>query len=313
MNFDIIGWGALNIDRLCHVNEFAPSDGETYINNETKACGGSASNTIIGISKLGLNTGYIGKVGTDSNGKLMKQYLEDNNVNTDHLIVEEGETGEVIGFVDNTGDRKLYVTPKVNDKISNDEINRDYIKNTKILHLTSFVGLNPEDPSINTQMELLEELPDDIIISFDPGMLYVNRGKEFMDKLISYTDILLINETELLMTTGKDTLKEAVDIIAPQVDILVVKRSTEGSYIRKGNEEYNVGIFKVDTVDTTGAGDAYNAGFLYGILNNYPLEDSGIIGSYIAAQSTIKPGATESIPYIKDINLNQIIQNFKNQ
>lgn len=313
MNFDIIGWGALNIDRLCHVNEFAPSDGETYINNETKACGGSASNTIIGISKLGLNTGYIGKVGTDSNGKLMKQYLEDNNVNTDHLIVEEGETGEVIGFVDNTGDRKLYVTPKVNDKISNDEINRDYIKNTKILHLTSFVGLNPEDPSINTQMELLEELPDDIIISFDPGMLYVNRGKEFMDKLISYTDILLINETELLMTTGKDTLKEAVDIIAPQVDILVVKRSTEGSYIRKGNEEYNVGIFKVDTVDTTGAGDAYNAGFLYGILNNYSLEDSGIIGSYIAAQSTIKPGATESIPFIKDINLNQIIQNFKNQ
>ena len=133
MNFDIIGWGALNIDRLCHVNEFAPSDGETYINNETKACGGSASNTIIGISKLGLNTGYIGKVGTDSNGKLMKQYLEDNNVNTDHLIVEEGETGEVIGFVDNTGDRKLYVTPKVNDKISNDEINRDYIKNTKIV------------------------------------------------------------------------------------------------------------------------------------------------------------------------------------
>ncbi|WP_455645996.1 carbohydrate kinase family protein [Methanosphaera sp.] len=312
MKFDIIGWGALNVDRLCQVNEFAPSDGETFINYETKSCGGSAANTIIGIAKLGLNTGYIGKVGKDSNGTMMLDYLTQNNVNTDHLIIGDGETGEVIGFVDNTGDRKLYVTPKINDKIANNEIDRTYIKNTKILHLTSFVGLNPEDSSINTQMELLEELSSDVKIAFDPGMLYVNRGSEFMDKLIKYTDILLINETELLITTGKETLDEAIKEISPKVEILVVKRSTEGSFIKKGDEEYNIGIFKVDTVDTTGAGDAYNAGFLYGLLNNYSLEESGIIGSYIAAQSTTQAGATEAIPYIDDIDITKIIKSLKN-
>ena len=194
MTFDIIGWGALNVDRLCQVNEFAPTDGETFIYNETKSCGGSASNTIIGTAKLGLNAGYIGKIGSDSNGEMMKEYLQSNNVNTDHLIQSEGETGEVIGFVDDEGNRKLYVTPKINDKISNEEINRDYILDTNVLHLTSFVGLNPDDPSINTQFELLEELSSKVTISFDPGMLYVNRGKEFMDRLISFTDILLINE-----------------------------------------------------------------------------------------------------------------------
>ncbi len=311
MKFDIIGWGALNVDRLCHVNEFAPSDGETFVNYETKSCGGSAANTIIGIAKLGLNTGYIGKVGTDSNGDMMLNYLKDNNVNCDHLIISEGETGEVIGFVDSTGDRKLYVTPKVNDKISNDEIDRNYINNTQIIHLTSFVGLNDEDPSIQTQIELLEELPSNVKVSFDPGMLYVQRGSEFMEKLIQFTDILLINETELLMMTKKSTFREAVDEVAPKVEILVVKRSIDGSFIKKGDEEYNIGIFNVEAIDTTGAGDAYNAGFLYGLLKDYSLEDSGIIGSYIAAQSTTISGATEAIPYIDDIDIDKIIQTIK--
>ncbi|MBE6485595.1 MAG: carbohydrate kinase family protein [Methanosphaera stadtmanae] len=313
MSLDIIGWGALNVDRLCQVNEFAPIDGETYIYNETKSCGGSASNTIIGTAKLGLKSGYIGKIGSDSNGQMMKDYLIKNNVNIDHLIESEGETGEVIGFVDNEGNRKLYVTPKINDKIYNKDINRNYLLNSKVLHLTSFVGLNPDDPSINTQFELLEEISSKITVSFDPGMLYVNKGKDFMEKLISYTDILLINESELLITTQEEDFEKAVEKIAPKVDILVVKRSTEGSFIKKDDEEYNVGIFKVDTVDTTGAGDAYNAGFLYGYLKGYSLEESGIIGSYVAAQSTTKTGATEAIPNIRDINISEIINNIKKQ
>lgn len=312
MKFDIIGWGALNVDRLCKVNEFAPEDGETFIYEEKKSCGGSASNTIIGTAKLGLNAGYIGKIGKDSNGKMMKEYLEKNNVNTDHLIESEGETGEVIGFVDNEGNRKLYVTPKINDKIANDEINRNYILNTEILHLTSFVGLNPNDPSITTQFELLEEISSKVTVSFDPGMLYVNKGKEFMDKLISYTDILLINETELLITTGETEFRKAVETIAPKVEILVVKRSTKGSFIKRQDEEYNIGIFEVNAIDTTGAGDAYNAGFLYAYLKGYSLEESGIIGSYVAAQSTTQTGATEAIPNIDEIDISNIIQKFKN-
>lgn len=312
MTFDIIGWGALNIDRLCQVNEFAPTDGETFIYNETKSCGGSASNTIIGTAKLGLNVGYIGKIGNDTNGKMMKEYLKTNNVNTNHLIESEGETGEVIGFVDDEGNRKLYVTPKINDKIYNEDIDRNYLLNTKVLHLTSFVGLNPQDPSINTQFELLKEVSSKITIAFDPGMLYVNKGKEFMEQLISYTDILLINETELLIATGEDSFKKAVEIVAPKVEILVVKRSTKGSFIKKQDEEYNIGIFEVNAVDTTGAGDAYNAGFLYGYIKGYTLEESGIIGSYIAAQSTTQAGATEAIPNIDEINISEIIESIKN-
>ena len=112
-------------------------------------------------------------------------------------------------------------------------------------------------------------------------------------------------------TLGNPVDIKAVEKIAPKVDILVVKRSIKGSFIKKDDEEYNIGIFKVDTVDTTGAGDAYNAGFLFGYINGYSLEESGIIGSYIAAQSTTKTGATEAIPHIQDIDISEIIQNLR--
>lgn len=310
MKFDIIGWGALNIDRLCNVDDYAPNDGETFINYETKSCGGSAANTIIGIAKLGLNTGYIGKVGNDSNATMMQKYLEDNNVDTQHLLVDsDGETGEVIGFVTKTGDRKLYVTPKSNDDITYDEIDLNYLENTKILHLTSFVGHNTTH-SIDTQLEVLKKLPSNVKVSFDPGMIYIQRGPLFMNQFLEHTDILLINETELLMLTKRDTLEDAVNMISDMVEILVVKRSTDGSYIKKGDEEYNINIFPVDAIDTTGAGDAYNAGFLYGLLNDYTLRESGIIGSFIAAKSTTKSGATEAIPTIDSIDIDEIIKKY---
>lgn len=309
MNFDIIGFGALNVDRLCHIDDFAPVDGETFINYETKACGGSAANTIVSIAKLGLKCGHIGKVGSDSYADMMCEYLKQNNVDTNHTIITPGgETGEVMGFVDANGDRKLYVTPKVNDDITYDEIKPEYL-DTKIIHLTSFVGLN-NSASIDTQLEVLENLDDDVKVSFDPGMLYIQRGAEFINKFLKYTDILLINETELKMLTQKDTLDDAVDAIIDKVEILVVKRSTDGSYIKTADEEYNIGIFNVDAVDTTGAGDAYNAGFLYGLLSGYDLHDSGVIGSYIAAKSTIKSGATSAIEYIDPENIKEIIENY---
>ena len=131
-----------------------------------------------------------------------------------------------------------------------------------------------------------------------------------MNQFLEHTDILLINETELLMLTKRDTLEDAVNMISDMVEILVVKRSTDGSYIKKGDEEYNINIFPVDAIDTTGAGDAYNAGFLYGLLNDYTLRESGIIGSFIAAKSTTKSGATEAIPTIDSIDIDEIIKKY---
>ncbi len=311
MKLDVIGWGALNVDRLFHVDEFVKNDGETYINYHTRTPGGSAANTLIALAKFGMKTGCVGKVGGDDNGQILTLYLDENKVNTDAMIRAEGSSGEVLGFIDSHGNRRLYVTPNINDKIEKKDIDIKYLKNSRIVHLTSFVGLNPKDPSIDTQFEVMEQIRDDVTVSFDPGMLYATRSDEFIDRLLDLTDILLVNETEVKLMMNTDSLDEAISRVSGRVDILVVKRSTAGSFIKTKDEEYNIGVFDVDVVDTTGAGDAYNAGFLYGILNNYSLEDSGIIGSYIAATSITRTGATEAIPSISDISIDDIIQSYK--
>ena len=109
MSLDVIGFGALNIDKLYQVNKIAKEDEEAYIKDYTLSCGGSAANTIIGLSRLGLKTGYIGKVSNDPEGNLILDNLKNEDVNTNGIIIEEGRTGNVTGYVDSSGQRALYV------------------------------------------------------------------------------------------------------------------------------------------------------------------------------------------------------------
>ena len=172
IDVDVIGFGALNVDKLHTVGSIAGKDEESFIKSQTDTPGGSAANTIIGLSRLGKKTSIIGKIGEDSDGDLIELNLAMNEVYTNNLIYSEnGNTGKVMGFVDDEGVRALYVDPGVNDEIKMGEINLMNINTCKIMHYTSFVG-----DSFKTQIELLEKLNEDIKLSFDPGMLYVEKG-----------------------------------------------------------------------------------------------------------------------------------------
>ena len=193
INVDVIGFGALNVDKLYKVGHIAEIDGESFIKGEEESPGGSAANTIIGLSKLGCSTSYIGKIADDEEGDLLEYNLMINDVYLTNLIyAESGNSGKVLGFVSDAGDRALYVDPGVNDEITIDEINPLNVNACKILHYTSFVG-----DSFNAQKELLNILSDNIVLSFDPGMLYVKKGVEELKEILERTDILLINEGEL--------------------------------------------------------------------------------------------------------------------
>ncbi len=198
--FDLIGFGALNMDQLHQVDKIAGPDEESFIRGFTEVCGGSAANTIIGASKLGLKTGFIGKVARDHEGDLLYQNLIREGVDVEGLIVSpEGRSGRVMGFVDKNGDRALYVEPGINDEITIDQIDVSYVTKTKIIHLTSFVG-----DSFNAQEDLMEFLPDNVLVSFDPGRIYAKKRIEGLKKILNRTDILLINEAELQIMLGNE-------------------------------------------------------------------------------------------------------------
>ena len=199
----------------------------------------------------------------------------------------------------------MYVDPGVNDCLEEKEVDIKSINNSRVIHITSFVGKYNER-SIRTQEAVLNEISDDVCVSFDPGRLYTERGMEFMHKFLTRTNILLINRLELELLTGKpdntmyrkEQMVEDVSDIQSEygIDIVVVKMGSKGSYVTGDGESQFTDAFNVSCIDTTGAGDAFNAGFLHGYILGENIKTSALKGNYVASCCVAEHGATEGLP-----------------
>ena len=298
--FDAIGFGALNIDKLFTVNKIAKAEGENHIKSCQEACGGSAANTIVGLARLGCKVGFIGKVADDREGKMLIEDFCREGVDANGIIhAKHGRSGSVMGFVDEKGDRALYVDPGVNDTIEFNEIDMKYVFQTRFLHLTSFIG----EKSYQTQKKIVEALPQNVKLSFDPGELYARKGA-MLEPIIEKTFVLMPNLNELkLLTKTADYRKGAEVLLKKGVKIVAVKLGSKGCYVADGRENHFIDAFKVKVVDTTGAGDAFCAGFLYGLISGKSLYECGRLGNFVASKCIMKMGARPGLPYLKDLKL----------
>ncbi|MGD0406552.1 MAG: carbohydrate kinase family protein [Candidatus Bathyarchaeia archaeon] len=297
--FDVVGFGALNVDLLFKVNRLARAEEESFIQDYTEACGGSAANTTVGLARLGCKVGFIGKVASDREGKLQMDCFSAEGVDTNGIIkAEQGKSGAVLGFVDKKGARALYINSGVNDTIKFEEIKPDYASQAKFLHLTSFVG----EKSLQTQKQLLNTLPSDVKVSFDPGAVYARKGYSAIEPIIKKTYVLMPNSFELEQLTGEsDYCKGADFMIGRGVKIVAVKLGSAGCYVTDGRERLRIEPFKVKVVDTTGAGDAFCAGFLYGLIKNKSLSECGRLANFVASRCIMEMGARAGLPYVKDL------------
>ena len=297
--FDVVGFGALNVDMLSKVDRLAGSEEESFIEDYTEVCGGSAANTIVGLARVGCKTGFIGKVANDREGQLQMDCFSMEGVDTNGIIhAQQGKSGSVLGFVDKKGARALYINSGVNDTISPEEIKPDYASQARFLHLTSFVG----EKSLQTQIKLLNALPSDVKVSFDPGAIYARKGYAAIEPIIKKAYVLMPNSFELEQLTGEsDHCKGADFMIGRGVKIVAVKLGDKGCYITDGRERLRIKPFKVKVVDTTGAGDAFCAGFLYGLVNKKSLLECGRTANFVASRCVIQMGARAGLPYAKDL------------
>jgi ribokinase len=300
-SFGVVGFGALNVDKLFKVDRLAHAEEESFVINEEEICGGSAANTIVGLARLGINVGFIGKIAMDREGDLQLADFSKEHVDTNGIIqVKKGHSGNVMGFVDAKGARALYIQSGINDTITPQEVNMQYISQTQFLHLSSFVG----ELSFETQKKIVETLPANIKVSFDPGILYMRKGIAQLESVIKRSYIMMPNSIELELLTGeKDPQKGAAFLLKKGVKIVAVKMGANGCYVTNGKEDYSIEPFKVKVVDTTGAGDAFCAGFLYGLLNKNNLRECGEIGNFVGSRCVMKMGARPGLPYVKDLKL----------
>jgi len=297
--FDAVGFGALNVDKLFKVNCVVGPDCEGFVMGFEEACGGSAANTMVGLARLGCRTGFIGKVADDKEGQLLTRHFQEEGVDAKGIVtVKAGRSGTVMGFIDGKGNRALFVDPGVNDTIMPEEIKKEYVRQTEFLHLASFVGQD----SFQTQTKLVEALPRNVKVSFDPGEIYAGKGLKALEPILNRTYVFMPSARELQMLIGKADYKENAEfVIGKGVRIVAVKMGNKGCYVTDGKESHRIEAFKVKVVDTTGAGDAFCAGFLYGLIKKKNLAECGKIGNFVASRCVMKMGARTGLPKLEDL------------
>jgi ribokinase len=302
--FDFVGFGALNVDKLFKADKIAGREEESFVMGYHESCGGSAANTTVGLARLGLKTGFVGKVADDREGRFLLEDFKRESVDTRGIVLARGgQSGLVMGFVDKKGDRALYVAPGVNDTLDRSEISLDYVEIAQFLHLTSFAG----EKSFDTQKKLVQQLSDRVRVSFDPGRLYADRGLTALGPILKRAYAVLPNEAELKILSGKNRPEEgAKTLIAEGAEVVGVKMGDKGCFVTDGKQGHTIAAFKVRVVDTTGAGDAWNAGFLYGLLKKRGLHECGKIGNLVASRCIMKMGARTGLPRLAELKVQEL-------
>jgi ribokinase len=298
MKLDVIGFGALNLDKLYRVNKIAREDEESFITDLKESAGGSAANTIVGLARLGLKTGFIGKVGADREGELLLQDFRNEGVDARGVVVStSGRSGVVTGYVDARGERALYVDPGANDDLLElRNIDLEYATRAEFLHLTSFVGRKP----FQAQKNLVRTLSD-VKVSFDPGALYARKSLESLKPILSRSFVTFPSTNEMRLLTGEDYETGARTLTKEGVNIVAVKLGDKGCYVTDGAESHLIEPYKVKVVDTTGAGDAFCAGFLYGLTKNRDLYECGRLGNFVASMCIRRRGARVGLPRLAEL------------
>ena len=290
---EVIGIGALNIDKLYLVERIGEPGEEIWISSASEQPGGSAANTIVGLARLGIETGFIGRVGDDADGAYLRSEMKKEGVDVARIEIAEGRTGTAIVLIDRNGERSMYVYPGVNDTLRLTSENLLYAKDAKYLHLSSFAGETP----FEMQKEILNH--SKTRISFAPGMLYARKGLDLLMDIISKTGIIFLNRYEMEILTGYHYREGAEKLNRIGAEIVVVTLGEHGCYIRTSAMEISVPAMPAYTarvIDTTGAGDAFCAGFLYGMLKNRSLDYCGRLGNWVAMKCIGSVGAREGLP-----------------
>lgn len=282
-----------------------------------KAPGGAPANVAVGLAKLGIDAGFIGKVGADAFGNFLSDMLQQNSVDTAYLIA--GETSRTtLAFVatrsDGMKDITFYRHPGADIQLSPDEIDPGYIQSAELFHYGS-VSLS-HSPSREATLHAIQAAKaSGAMLSYDPNlrlMLWDNAddAKHWIWEVMPYADVVKISEEEWEFVTGNAALTGGIErILELGVTLLVVTLGERGCYYTNGIADGYVDGFAVDVVDTLGAGDAFVAAMLMQLMQHEDLQslDASLLEAIMryanaaGALATQKVGVIPALPTPSEI------------
>ena len=248
---------------------------ENYENS--MAPGGSAANTIHALAKMGIETGFISYVGKDEIGKFFEESMNSVGVKS-YLFHTETASGTARTIISADGERTFATNLGASLELNENVITPELFKNWEYCYIEGYLIANR--PVFTKTISTAKEYGCKVILDL-ASFNVVEDNREFLNELLPQIDIIFANEEEAKTLTQKSA-EESLHHIAENVEIAIVKIGKKGSLIKRGEDVVQIGCNKIDVVDTTGAGDMYAAGFLYGLIKGYDLERCGVVGNHLA-------------------------------
>lgn len=244
------------------------------------ASGGSAANTIYGLSMLGVPTGFIGSIGKDETGDFFEKDFGNAGVKQ-FLHRRDTPTGTAVALVSPDSERTFATHLGAAVELNAADLNPAYFKGFDILYLEGYLIFNKE--LVVEACRIAKKNNMKIALDLASYNVVENKIGDFREIVEKYVDILFANAEEAKAFTGMEA-ETSLHRLAEFCEIAVVKVGSEGSWIRRGEEIIKIGTIQVDCKDTTGAGDLYASGFLYGLATGDSLENCGLFGAVLSGK-----------------------------
>ena len=275
-----------------------------YAQQFGKVVAGAESNVAVGLAKLGHKSGWLSKLGDDEFGQFILRELQGEGVDVSHVLISEtNPTG--IMFKQFSTDKESSVYYYRNNSAAStftpSELDESYIKQAKMLLVSGITPALSEScrATIFKALELAKE--HGVLVCFDPNirrkLWSETKAKAVLEPLLSFCDIVMLGEDEAQLLIGEREPKKIVEELRNRgVRWIGVKMGSKGAYVADVHDECFIDVYPVKVVDSIGAGDAFNAGFLSGLLEGHPIETCGKMGSMMGALAVSSYGDVEGLP-----------------
>ena len=252
-----------------------------------EASGGSAANTVAGIAALGGKAAYIGKVADDQLGDVFTHDIRAIGVTYDTPPLTEGlSTARCLIFVTPDAQRTMQTFLGATTQLGPEDLNMDYITSSKVLYLEGYLWDQPRaKKAMREAAERARDVGVKVSLTLSDAFCVDRYRAEFLDLAENHVDILFANESEILSLYQVKSFDDALSNVRKHCEIAALTRSEKGSVVVSGEDVHVIDAEKgVKVVDTTGAGDAYAAGFLYAYTHGHDLVTCGRLGGVLAAE-----------------------------
>jgi sugar/nucleoside kinase (ribokinase family) len=290
---DIAIVGETNLDLILYgLPPEMPTERELLGSGFALTLGGSSSILAHNLSLLGTRVGFTSQVGSDEMGDIAIARLAEAGIDTSHIARKTGTGTGVTILLPHGRERHILTYPGVMAEMTVADLDLSYLTSARHFHLSSLFLQTALHPGLPELFDHLKQAG--LTLSLDTNDDPSNNWAGILPTLLDKIDLLLPNEDEIKKIARKSTLEEALDALAPRIPLIVVKCGSRGALVQQGSQRDWVAPVVVEPVDTIGAGDSFNAGFLRAYLNGEDPLRAAAFANVTGALSTLRPGGTEA-------------------